>query len=65
MSKKLSVGAALTTIGAVGIILSIVLGWTDVGRPWSFLIGFGFGVSAGIGVPLCLAGLWARRNRAA
>jgi len=54
---KLGLGACLSGIGALGIVLGPMLGLPELGRPWSFLLGFAFGVSAGIGVALSIAGL--------
>ena len=59
---KLAVGAALATIGGLGIVLSLVLGWTSLPRPWSFIVGFGFGLSAGLGSALAIAGLCMSRH---
>ncbi len=58
MSNKtrLAAGAALAVIGGLGIVLSTLLGWTSLARPWSFLIGFGFGLGSRLGlgaVDLC------------
>jgi len=54
---KLGIGAGMSGIGALGIVLGSALGLTELGRPWSFLLGFTFGVIAGIGVALSIAGL--------
>jgi hypothetical protein len=59
--KKTSIGAFLAAVGGIGIILSILLGPPDVGRPWDFLIGFGVGVTTGLGATLSLYGLVAGR----
>lgn len=60
--QKLGLGSPLTVIGAIGIVVGPVAGWSDFDRPWSFLMGFGFGVSAGLGVALCVSGLIDRRS---
>jgi hypothetical protein len=59
---KLGLGAGLCVIGALGIILGPTLGLAELGRPWSFLVGFAFGLLAGTGTVLSLAGLseWRR-----
>ncbi|MFC2078482.1 hypothetical protein ACFLSZ_00715 [Candidatus Bipolaricaulota bacterium] len=59
---RLAAGAALATMGGLGIVLSTILGWTNLARPWSFLIGFGFGLAAGLGAALSLVGLVSMRR---
>ncbi len=61
-NQKLGLGAGLCAIGALGIILGPMLGLAELGRPWTFLVGFGFGLMAGTGAVLSLAGLsgWKR-----
>jgi hypothetical protein len=59
--QKLGAGSALSTIGALGIVLNAFLGWSEVGAPWSFLLGFVFGVMSGAGVALVISGLVDRR----
>jgi hypothetical protein len=54
---KLGIGACLAGIGALGVVLGSMLGLIELGRPWSFLAGFTFGVMAGMGVALSIAGL--------
>ena len=60
--SKLGIGACLCAIGALGTILGPTLGLAELGRPWSFLVGFAFGLMAGTGTVLSLAGLseWRR-----
>lgn len=60
--KKLATGAVLSTIGGVGIILNPILNWGQLSSPWSFLLGFVFGVMAGVGVALALSGLVDQRS---
>jgi hypothetical protein len=60
--SKLGFGSALATLGGVGAVLLPLLGWTEIGRPWSFLLGFVFGLSAGVGVALSIAGMLERRS---
>jgi hypothetical protein len=55
--QKLALGAALATIGGVSIMLSLLFGWNELARPWSFIIGFGGGLVGGSGVALALCGL--------
>jgi len=55
-------GAALAVIGGIGVVLGALGLWSDLGRPWSFLLGFVFGLCGGIGVSLSIAGLLGRRS---
>ena len=55
--RRLGIGACLCVVGALGFILGPALGLTDLGRPWSFLLGFAIGVIAGLGATLSVAGL--------
>jgi predicted ABC-type sugar transport system permease subunit len=59
---KLALGSVMAVIAALGIVLSLFLGWTDAPRPWGFLLGFVVGVFAGLGATLALAGLIERRS---
>ena len=59
---KLALGSVMATIAALGIVLSILLGWPDAPRPWGFLLGFMVGLFAGLGATLTLAGLIERRH---
>ena len=61
-NRKLGIGACLSVVGALGIILGPALGVTDLGRPWSFLAGFTTGVIAGLGAALSIAGLLGMRR---
>jgi len=56
-SRKLGLGAPLAAIGAMGFVLGPALGLTSLGRPWTFVVGFTFGLMAGFGATLCVAGL--------
>ena len=56
-NRGLGIGACLGVIGALGIVLGPVLGLADLGRPWSFLVGFAAGLFAGLGAALSVAGL--------
>jgi len=62
MKKKRGIGVMFVTIGGIGIILGTLLGFSDLDRPWSFLMGFLLGVIAGIGVVLSISGLLERRK---
>jgi hypothetical protein len=59
---KISIGSVLASIGALGIVLSPLLGWTAAPRPWGFLLGFVVGVLSGLGVTLVVSGLIERRR---
>ena len=59
---KLGLGSAMATVAALGIVLSLLLVWSAAPRPWGFLLGFVFGVLAGLGVTLAVAGLIERRR---
>ena len=58
---KMSWGAVLGTIGALGMVLSLLLEWPAAPRPWGFLLAFLVGVLAGVGVTLTVAGLVERK----
>jgi len=60
--RRLGIGACLCVAGALGFILGPTLGLYDLGRPWSFLMGFATGVMAGLGTALSLAGLAGMRR---
>ncbi len=45
-------------LGGSGIILGPLIGFTEFARPWSFILGFIFGVMSGRGVSLALFGLY-------
>ena len=60
-SSKLGLGAVLAVVGGAGIVLGLILGVGDLGRPWSFLLGFVLGITSGIGVALSISGLLDRR----
>jgi predicted ABC-type sugar transport system permease subunit len=59
---KLGLGSAMATVAALGIVLSLLLEWSAAPRPWGFLLGFVFGVLAGLGVTLAVTGLIERRR---
>ncbi|MGB3861906.1 MAG: hypothetical protein WA915_07455 [Candidatus Aminicenantaceae bacterium] len=61
-SKKLTIGIIFAILGGAGIILGPLLGFTELARPWSFILGFIFGVMSGIGVALALFGLYEVRK---
>ncbi len=61
-TKMLAWGSMLTTVGAVGIILSLILDWSFSSRIVPFVIGFAFGLPAGVGTALCIIGLLRRRQ---
>ena len=55
--QKLAIGSMLAIVGAIVVVLAPRLGWTQLDRPWSFLIGLLGGITAGAGVPLSICGL--------
>lgn len=63
-SQKLALGSVLAVVGGAVITLSLLLGWSALPRPWSFLIGLAGGLTGGVGVPLAICGLvhWGRRT---
>jgi hypothetical protein len=56
-TRKIALGSALAAIGGASIMLSLMLGWNELARPWSFIIGFAGGLTGGAGVALALCGL--------
>jgi hypothetical protein len=61
-AKKLTSGAVLALLGGAGIIFGPLLGFSDLERPWSFILGFVFGVLAGIGIALSLFWLYEKKQ---
>jgi len=59
---KIALGSVLATGGALGMVLSLLLGWSAAPRPWGFLLGFVVGVIAGLGATLSVSGLIERRR---
>lgn len=59
---KLGLGSVLSTFGALGMVLSLLLEWTAAPEPWGFLLGFVFGVAAGLGATLVIIGLIEQRR---
>jgi hypothetical protein len=57
-AKKLTIGSILAILGGIGIMLGPLLGFTGLAKPWSFILGFIFGVMTGIGVAIALFGLY-------
>ena len=60
--QKLALGSSLATIGGTSIMLSLLFGWNELARPWSFIIGFAGGLTGGIGVALVLCALVRRAS---
>jgi hypothetical protein len=54
---RTGVGSVLAATGALSILLSQVLGWTELPGPWSSLIGMASGLATGTGCVLALRGL--------
>lgn len=61
--RKIAFGSALSSFAAAGIVLSAILGWAGFPRPWGFLLGFVFGVLAGLGATLAVSGLIDNRKQ--
>ena len=61
--QKLAIGSCLATVGGLGVVLFPLMGWTEVGSPWGFILGFVFGMSVGVGGALSIWGLLERRSR--
>jgi predicted ABC-type sugar transport system permease subunit len=61
--QKLGLGSVFATFGALGIVLSMMLEWTALPRPWGFLLGFILGVATGLGVLLSIKGLLEHRRQ--
>ena len=59
---KLALGSVLSTFGVLGIVLSMLMGWTAAPQPWGFLLGLLTGVVSGLGATLGIAGLIERRQ---
>jgi hypothetical protein len=59
---KIALGSVLAIIGALGIVLPLLLGWSEASGPWAFLLAFVAGVLAGAGATLAVAGLIERRR---
>jgi NhaP-type Na+/H+ or K+/H+ antiporter len=59
---KLSLGSVLSTFGALGIVLSLLLGWPEAPRPLGFLLGFVVGLVTGLGATFSIAGLIERKR---
>jgi len=60
--RKTGVGAVLGVLGGIFVVVGPVLGLTELGRPWSFLVGFVVGVITGLGAVLTVSGLLDRRR---
>ena len=61
-TKTLATGATLAFLGGAGIIIGTLLSFTEFARPWSFILGFIFGLMNGIVVALTLFGLNKKRK---
>jgi len=59
---KIGFGAALAVFGGIGIILGPLLGFTHLGKPWSFITGFAVGVICAAGVVLSIFALLENRK---
>lgn len=57
IKNKLAFGSVLASFGAISLILNSTLRLTQMGRPWSFIIGFITGLICGLGATLTISGL--------
>jgi len=60
--NKILLGALLTLIGLLGIILGPLFGFTSFEQPWSFITGFFTGLISGLGITLLITGFITRQN---
>ena len=60
--KKIAIGSVCIFLGGAGIILGPLLGISEFARPWSFVMGFIFGVLGGAGAALSLFGLYEKKK---
>jgi len=60
--NKLAFGSVLVSIGWISVILVLLHGLTQMGRPWSFIIGFVTGLILGLGTTLTISGLIENRK---
>jgi len=56
--QRLALGSALAAVGGATIMLSLLFGWNELARPWSFLVGFAGGLTGGAGVAIAVCGLF-------
>ncbi|MGD8539519.1 MAG: hypothetical protein PVI66_12445 [Candidatus Aminicenantes bacterium] len=61
-TKALHTGIILAILGGAGIILGPMFDLTELVRPWSFILGFVFGIMSGVGAALTLFGLLEKRK---
>ncbi len=54
---KLALGSTLASLGGLLMVLSPLVGWYSVPRPWEFPLGFSTGLFAGLGATLAISGL--------
>jgi hypothetical protein len=59
---KMALGAALTTVSGLLMVLSLIVGWYSFPSPWNFVLGFAAGLFAGTGSALAIKGLVERRR---
>ena len=61
-TNKIVIGSVCAFLGGVGITLGPLLGISEFAGPWSFVMGFIFGVLGGAGVALLVFGLFEKRK---
>jgi len=59
---RLLLGSILGIVGCLAIILGPMFKLTEFPSPWSFIIGFFAGLSAGLGTALSISGLISMRK---
>jgi len=57
IQTRMGVGAAMATMGALVIVLSLLLGWPSTLSPWEYVLAFGVGLIAGLGSTFAVFGL--------
>lgn len=62
-NKKLAIGSMLATIGAFGIIVFPLFGWSQIESPWDFILGFIFGILGGFGAAITIYALIQKRSK--
>lgn len=59
---KIALGSALSTLGALVFVLTMLLGWTVAPSQWDSLLAFVVGAITGLGATLAVTGLIERRR---
>jgi len=59
---KMALGAGLTTVSGLLMVLSPIVGWYSLPSPWSFVLGFATGLFAGTGSAVAIKGFVEHRH---